>query len=99
MRDYFCIGSSPWNEPCAQVGEPDYQTKAFKECRRFIRRLRKTLGPEPEGAELRTKGFEHDFGTYYEVVCYFDIENELARAYAQRCEDDAPATWEGYAIA
>ena len=35
MRDYFCIGSTPWDEPCAQVGEEDYRAKAPKECRRF----------------------------------------------------------------
>ena len=95
MRDYFCIGSSPWNESCAQAGDPDYQAKALKECRRFIHLLRNTFGPEPEGAELRTKSFEHDFGTYYEVVCWFQTDHAKARAYAMHCEDDAPATWEG----
>ncbi|MDP3779320.1 MAG: hypothetical protein Q8R30_04735 [bacterium] len=93
MRDYFCIGSAPWDEPCAQVGEPDYRANALKECNRFIRLLRKTFGPEPEGATLCIKSFSHDFGTYYEVVCYFS--DAAGRKYAQQCEDDVPPTWEG----
>ena len=95
MRSYFCIGSSPYEEDCAQVGEPGYRRKAIAECYRFMQLIRDTIGQEPEGAELRIKAFEHDFGLYFEVVCRFDIENEAAREYACRCEDSAPATWEG----
>ena len=67
MRDYFSIGPTPSAEDCAQVGQPDYRRKALAECQRFIELIRKTLGPEPEGAELAIKSFPHDFGTYYEV--------------------------------
>ena len=95
MKDYFCIGATPSEEDCAQVGTPDYHRKAIAECYRFIQLIRDTLGPEPEGAELRIKAFEHDFGTYHEVVCWFETDNEAAREYAVRCENDAPATWEG----
>ena len=94
MRDYFCIGPTPREEDCAQVGQPDYRRKAIAECTQFIQLIRDTLGPEPEGAELRVKAFEHDFGTYHEVVCWFDTDNEAAIEYAHRCDDDAPATWE-----
>jgi hypothetical protein len=37
----------------------------------------------------------HDFGLNYEVVVFFDTEDEQARQYAMRCEDELPATWEG----
>ena len=93
--DYFCIGPTPHEEDCAQVGQPDYRTKALAECRRFIQLIRATVGPEPAGARLAIKSFEHDFGVYHEVVCYFEANNEAAREYAIRCENDAPATWEG----
>jgi hypothetical protein len=82
-------------EDCAQVGTPDYRTQAVAECSRYIAPLRKTFGPEPEGARLGIKWFEHDFGQYCEVVCYFTAENAESVEYAQRCEEDAPATWEG----
>jgi hypothetical protein len=74
MQDFFCIGPSPSEEDCAQVGEPDYRNKAVRECTRYIELLRKTIGPEPEGARLGIKWFDHDFGQYCEVVCYFDTE-------------------------
>ena len=95
MQNYFCLGPSPHEEDCAQVGQPHYREKALAECTRFIQLLRKTIGPEPEGARLSTKWFEHDFGEYCEVVCYFNTDSQASVEYAQRCEDDAPATWEG----
>ena len=95
MRDFFSVGSSPCDEPCAQVGQPDYYQEARDECRRFLELIRRTLGPEPEGARLSIKSFPHDFGDYLEVVCYFETDNAEAVAYALRCEDESPATWEG----
>ena len=94
MRDYISIGSTPCDEPCAQLGQPDYRKKALAECHRFIELLRKTFDSEPEGAELRVKAFSHDFGTYYEVVCYFDPDLRASVEYALRCEAEMPATWE-----
>jgi hypothetical protein len=93
MQDYIVIGPSPHEEECAMVGEPDYRRRARAECQRFIQLIRETLGPEPEGAALGIKGFEHDFGTYFEVVCHFDTDFPDAVAYARRCDDDTPATW------
>ena len=95
MRDFLSIGSSPYDEPCAQVGQSDYHEKAWEECRRLMELIRRTLGPEPEGARLAIKPFLHDFGDYLEVVCYFETDNTEAVAYALRCEGEAPATWEG----
>jgi hypothetical protein len=95
MRNYFCIGPSPYEENCAQVGEPGYREKALAECTRFIQLLRDMFGPEPEGAQLSVTWFEHDFGAYCEVACYFNPESHASIEYAQHCEDHAPATWEG----
>ena len=94
MRDYIDIGSSPAEEDCAQVGSPDYYKRARTECARFIELIRKTLGPEPEGAQLSVKSNPHDFATYYSVVCYFEEDDEEARNYAFRCEAEAPARWD-----
>jgi hypothetical protein len=94
-ENYVCIGPSPYEEDCAQVGEPGYREKALAECAQFIQLLREIFGPEPQGARLSVKWFDHDFGPYCEVVCYFTTEHTAAVAYAQRCEDDAPTTWEG----
>jgi hypothetical protein len=97
MRDYFSIGQTPSEEDYAQVGQPDYRQKALEECQRFIELIHTTLGPEPAGAELAIKSFPHDFGTYYEVVVWFERDDAEAISYAARCEDDAPRTWDGAA--
>ena len=93
-RDYIDIGSTPCEEDCAQVGEPDYARKARSECNRFIDLLRRTLGPEPAGAQLSVKANPHDFGTYFSVICYCDTDNEAAEKYAYRCEGEAPVPWD-----
>jgi hypothetical protein len=95
MRDYISIGPAPCEEPCAQVGTPNYRETAVVECRRFLQLLRKKFGPELEGAWLSVKWFPHDFGEYCEVVCYFNTEIEASIDYTYRCEVETPATWEG----
>ena len=95
MRDYIELGSTPYDEDCAQVGEANYRQLARFECQQFIAQLRRLFGPEPDGAELRVKAFSHDFGTYYEVVCYFDDTLPESVDYAFQCEgDNAPANWD-----
>ncbi len=95
MRDYVSIGSSPCEEECVQVSKTEDYIIAMKaECRRFLELIRKKLWPEPPGAQLAIKGFEHDFGTYYEVVYYFDTDNEEAVKYVLCCEDEAPRKWD-----
>ena len=94
MRDFLNIGSSPIDEKCVQVGELDYASRAQQECARFIGLVRRTCGPEPEGAALQTKAFPHDLGTYYEVVCFFDPEIQASVDYAYRCAGETPRVWE-----
>jgi hypothetical protein len=89
-RDYIDIGSTPANEECAQVGSDNYYEKARKECATFIGQIRREFGPEPGSARLGIKGNPHDFGTYYEVVCYYDDNDETGMDYAFKCESSAP---------
>jgi len=56
---------------------------------------------EPDDATSVTSGSEGGWEKRPEVDlarslpnCYFNPEHAIAVAYAQRCEDDAPATWE-----
>jgi len=93
QRDYVVIGPAPADEDCAQVGEDNYEAQARRECKLFITLLRETFGEEPSGAYLSIKGFPHDFGTYYEVVCYFNHRVRESIEYALRCEREAPTTW------
>ena len=93
MTDYIALGPTPADEPCVQVGEELYAEKARAECRRFIKLLRDTFGPEPSGAYLQPKAFPHDFGTYWEVVCHFNPDVPNSIEYALRLEREAPTTW------
>ena len=94
MQDFIEIGSAPYDEECVQVNRTeDYLGPMRDECLRFKDLIRRKLGPEPDGARLSIKSNPHDFGTYLEVVCYFDEDNEEAREYAFRCEAESPRTW------
>jgi hypothetical protein len=73
----------------------DTESKRSKSATGFIELLRKTFGDEPERARLAIKWFDHDFGSYCEVVCWYETEDEKARDYAFRCENECPLTWEG----
>lgn len=95
MRDCVYLGQAPAYEDCAQVGADDYYPRAKTECERYIQVIRQHCGEEPEGARLGIKSAPHDFGTYLEVVCYFDTDNAASCDYAFHLEAQAPATWEG----
>ncbi len=91
-KDYMYLGSTPSGEDCAQVGSPDYETRAKKECHRYIACLRDKYGDEPDDAQLLIKKEPHDFGFYYEVVCQFDPDSEIESAYAFQVEEGLE-TW------
>lgn len=89
MRDYLSLGSCAPEEDCVQVGTDNYAILAREQCRRYIQWLRAKVGPEPPETALQIKSFPHDFGTYLEVVCYFDTDNDAAVDYTYRCEAEA----------
>jgi len=99
VSDFLTLGSAPAEEECAQVGRPGYREQAIAECRAHVRALRNVLGQEPDGAQLSYRGFSHDFGTYYEVICLFDPNIPEAIDYAFRCESKGPRTWEEGGVA
>ena len=104
--EYLNIGCSPNEEPCAQVGQPDYYERARIECTALRNQLKRMFGPVPEGARIVIKSFPHDFGTYYELVCYYeeaeyheddvDIETRTtpSEEYAFKLEDNIPDYWD-----
>lgn len=97
-RDYLDLGAAPGMESPVQVGTDNYESLARPECIRFIELIRKTLGPEPQYASLQVTSNPHDFGAYLSVVVRYDDQDEEARNYAFRCEEEAPAEWGGGVI-
>jgi hypothetical protein len=94
MNTEIEIGATPYDEPCAQVGEPGYEERARAECRVFIRQIRRAIGPEPAGARLVVRSHSHDFGLYQEVGLRFDDDDEAQARYAAKLEDSVPDRWD-----
>ena len=87
MRDYFYIGSCPAEEDCAQLGVTERFAELSRlECSQYVAALRVVYGFEPEGCRYQIKWEEHDFGSYPEVVIWYDDEDEASVEYAQKVE-------------
>lgn len=94
MKQYIILGTTPSEENCAQVGDDNYYEKAKKEARVFIDQIRREFGQEPPCAKLATKLFPHDFGSYIEVVCYYNDDDEESKNYAYKIDYNTPANWD-----
>lgn len=97
MNSYneLVIGSCPISEDCVQVGKDNnYGPVQREECKCFIEALRRMHGEEPKGARLHVTSNPHDFGTYYQVICRFNLDNRLAVEYAYKLESESPETWD-----
>ena len=96
MFEYIDIGPTPCEEDCAQVGDPDYQSKARKECAAFRNQIQR-WAPPPPGASLVIRANRHDFGAYYEVAVRYDVADEAACEYAYMIEGEIPTHWDAQA--
>ena len=81
--DYIYVGSTPYEEDCAQVGTSGYLQEARKECTAYINQLTRVYGEPPGDTHYRIKAESHDFGTYFEVVIYYNdsVTEEVDYAY------------------
>lgn len=92
-REFIQLGQVPYGEVGEDIDSPNYRVNAKRECQTYIQAIRNYVGPVPEGAELVTRAFLHEFGRYFEVVCYYDPANPDAEQYALNCERQVPRTW------
>jgi hypothetical protein len=90
------IGSSPYDEQCAQVGSPGYRVRSTYECEAYRQQLLRMFGKEPEGVALLTVEANHEFGRYrYVAAMYHEyLFNDEAKEYVQRIESECPAKWD-----
>ena len=91
MKDYLYIDTTPSNEKCTQVNDPDYSAKARAEGRRMLAQIDKHY-PLPENASMgytRIKSESHDFGSYYQIQIIFDDECESSVNWAFSIEADS----------
>jgi len=96
-KDFLTLGPTPADEPCEQLGPGYDPEKARFECFTFARQLKRTF---PHG-EFGVKTFQHDFGSYMEVVAYFysgeTEELEYERLVNEACylaESKTPEHWD-----
>ena len=84
---YMNIGTVPAMEDCVQVGTDEYMDKARVETERFCKQIMKHY-PPVLGTMVRTKAFDHEFGTYVEVCVNNNKHIESAYQYALQVEAD-----------
>ena len=90
MKDYLLIDTTPWEETCTQIGDPDYYGKARAEGRRMIAQIDKHY-PLPENASMgytTLKSESHEYGSYYQIKIIYDDECELSTNWAYSIEGD-----------
>lgn len=97
MKNELYLSSSPINEDCAQLGSSNYHYRIYLECNEYIKQLKRMFGEPPIGSRFKIKHCPHDFGTYYEVVIYFDESNEEESEYAYNVESNIPEYWDDIA--
>lgn len=98
MLESLSLSPTPVGEECAQLGAPDYHSRARKECRAFINQLIREFGEPPASAGFRISQNPHDFGTYLDVEIRFRDEDEEAVEYAYNLESNLPEHWDEEAL-
>jgi hypothetical protein len=91
--EYIELGPSPAGEDCVQVGEQNYSRNARKECERYVSLLEEMFPTDNHNNFFEIMGFPHDFGTYYEVVVYFNPTNTKSVDFAYNVESNLPEYW------
>lgn len=92
--DYLELGPTPCDESCSQIGDIDYLEKSIKETRAFKNQLKRLF---PNG-RFAIKTFQHDFGSYSEVVAYFDTGDRKTDDAAWEAESNLPKKWDNIAL-
>jgi hypothetical protein len=94
--DYLEIGPTPSGEDCAQVGSEkyDYQKLGRIEGNVYADQIRRTFPNMPQNVSIFLKSFPHDFGSYYEVVIKYPVDDAAAQDFAFDVESKLPEYWD-----
>jgi len=80
------IGPTPSEENAAQTGIDSLET-IVRQARAYKQQVLRHY-PPPDGALVKVKTFNHDFGAYAEVVLVFNPINEASTEWAYAAEAD-----------
>ena len=101
MRDYIEIGSSPFDESCAQVGDAYYEMRSKIETKAYLNQLNRMFPEVLNSSTLSfsIKTFQHDFGPYKEVVINYDSDNEEEyEIVISKIDKNIPSNWDEEAL-
>lgn len=102
MRDFMYLGETPSDESCVQVGAGDggYTNTLHmrQEQQVMIRYLRRLFGLEPQGAALKIRSEQHDFGELLTIVCEYRDDEPRSVEYAFKLEKEWPERWDEIAV-
>jgi hypothetical protein len=97
MLEYFILGPTPSDEDCAQVGDDDFRNRATNEMNAYVNQLNRMFPNAVEkGISFSKKWFSHDFGTYGEVVAYYNDDSDYS--FLLDVEMNLPYTWDEEAL-
>lgn len=99
MSDYLELGPTPAGEECQQLGDTYDAVAAKRERKAYINQLERMFGPQMEtGIYFKSKGFPHDFGTYYEVCVIYNENDDEQTEAAFHVENNLPESWDDQAV-
>ena len=99
MREKFEFCTTvPHDEPCIQMGEPDYHAFSKMEARALINQIKRKIGEPPFETGFKIVSCAHDFGVYHDVVVVYDDEDEESQNYMLKAESALPSKWDKKAI-
>ena len=89
----WVIGSGPYEETLAVVGDADFSERNLKECVVYAKQLARLFLEPPARSDLIVKSELQNFGVFWIVKIRFDPEDPEAVAYANRVEEGV-ARWD-----
>lgn len=100
MREEFELATTtPHDEPCAQVGQPNFQMLSKIEARVLIGQLERIHGPASDHrAFFKVISCPHEFGTYSDVAVVYNDDFEESENYMLAVENGIPDRWDETAI-
>ena len=91
----FQLGTTvPHEEPCVQLGRPNYSAYSKMEANILMKQIVRELGTPPDGCSMKIIGCKHDFGIYYDVALVYNPENEEHVQWMLKVEGELPSHWD-----
>lgn len=95
MITEFRLGTTvPNNEPCIQLGKPNYSAFAKIEANVLMSQIVRNVGFPPVGCKMKLVARQHDFGTYYDIALVYDSKKKEHTKWMKVVESSLPESWD-----